>query len=238
MLENEWDVNVRIKGSISLDRPIILDDVTIRQKGRSLEASVQVSTDTPKKAQDIAVRKIHDVLDVISTISEQNLEIEGLFNITGNNYGSASLPASFNIKRILNTNDLENIATLSNMISRSNTTVFLRALSYYRKGFGSVDPFDGFFSFWQSIEIITNKFEGDTIRNKAQNMFNLMNEDLMEDFESYRIMRNNIVHGNKPRDISQIQLVSEKIEGIKHMSRKIINKIIQDETFRRNVFDD
>jgi hypothetical protein len=166
-LGNEWDVSVRIKGSISLNRPIIFDDVTIRQKGRSLEASVQVSTDTPKKAQDIAVRKIHDVLDVISTISEQYLEIEGLFNITGNNYGSASLPASFNITRILNANDFENIENLSSLISQSNTTVFSRALSYYRKGLGSVDPFDGFFSFWQSIEIITNKFPGKNIKNKA-----------------------------------------------------------------------
>ena len=150
----EWDVSVRIKGSISLHRPLLIDEVTICKKGRSLEASVKVFTDTQKKAQDIAVRKIHDVLDVISTISEQNLEIEGLFNITGNNSGSASLPASFGITRILNENDLKNIENLNNIISHSNTTVFSRALSYYRKGLGSVDPFDGFFSFWQSIEII------------------------------------------------------------------------------------
>ena len=54
--------------------------------------------------------------------------------------------------------------------------------------------------------------------------------DFPNDFDNFKEIRNNIVHGNKPRDIDQIRYVSENIDGIKSLASLVLQKILDNDS--------
>jgi len=238
MLQKEWSASVVIKGAISFSDRFCLNDVELRSRSQDIVATCRVYANSSSNAQDIVIRKISDVLDIISFLSDQHMEIKGAVNLQSTGGGIADLPASFSVRRILNEHDIQEIENYNQTLSDAQTTDYLRALSYYRKGLGSIDPFDKFVSFWQTIEIVINKVSGrGGIRNKAETFFNHIPMLLPPEFEVYREMRNNIVHGSKSRDIDQIRNVSGNIEGIKKLATLVLQKAKENRTLNQIILE-
>lgn len=236
MLTQEWHASAIIKGAISFTERFSINDVELRSRSQDLIADCRVYADDPIKARDIAIRNINDVLDIISFLSDQHMEIKGALNLHSAGGGTADLPAGFSLRRILNENNILEVENYNSMLSNAQTTDFSRALSYYRKGLGSIDPFDSFVSFWQAIEIVINKYESDgSVHNRASMFFEHMQMALPTNFDVYREMRNNIVHGSKSRDIDQIRVVSESIEGIKTLARLILQKVYDNDSINQRI---
>jgi len=235
MRDAVWRVSAKIKGPIDFVNTLDINGVEFRSGRNTITAKCRIYATNSQNARDVAIRNISDILDVISFLSNQHVEIEGAISLQSEGTGTVDLPAGFIIKRVLDESDINQIENLNNIVLNAQTTDYGRALSYYRKGLGSVDPFDSFVSFWQAIEIVLNKYPGNTVRNRTNNFFNSINIEIPNDFENYRQMRNNIVHGTKPRDIEQIRNVSDNIEGIKRLANLVLQKVIDNPSVRQTV---
>ena len=237
MRGTEWRVSVRVKGSISFHDPFLLNGVEFRSGKNTISARNTVSADSSNDARDIAIRNISDVLDLLSYVTHQHLEIEGGIRITGGSRGIADLPASFTIRRILDIDDIVKIEEINDLVNTAQKTDYQRALSYYRNGMGSVDPFDSFVSFWKSCEIIFNQFSGRSIKLRAESFYSEINESLPENFIRFRDIRNNIAHGSKSRDINEIRFVSNNIPDLQKMTDHVLQNARENQRINQKVFN-
>lgn len=225
-----WQIKLDIEGLLRLDRTYLIKDVTLKNKGSNkLQAVIDVEGDNSSIASDVAIRKVNDVLDTLSLMTNISLIIAGEKQIhqLGSNVHILSLPASYSISRISNNEEIQNAEEILNNVSNEETT-FLRAVGWYRKGLNGIDAFDTFLAFWNSIEIITEKFgpSGPEINGSKDKMIKMLNTHLggnYSDFvrESYEY-RKNIAHGAKPVILEQIILVSSKIPKLKEVANKFL----------------
>ena len=225
-----WQIKLDIEGSLRLDKTHLIKDVTLKNKGSNkLQAVIDVESDNSSVASDVAIRKVNDVLDTLSLMTNISLVIAGEKQIhqIGSNIHISSLPASYSIIRISNNEEIQNAEEILNKISDEETT-FLRAVGWYRKGLNGIDAFDTFLAFWNSIEIITEKFgpSGPTINGSKEKMIRMLNSCLKGDYsdfvrESYEY-RKNIAHGVKSVNFEQIRLVSSKIPRLKEVANEFL----------------
>ena len=128
MITQEWNATATIKGSISFTDQFRINDVELRSRSQGLRASCRIYADDPIKARDIAIRNINDVLDIISFLCDQHMEIKGALNLHSAGVGTADLPAGFTLRRILNENNIMEMENYNSIIS--DVAVSLEALNF------------------------------------------------------------------------------------------------------------
>ena len=225
-----WEIKLDIEGSLRLDGTHEINDVTLKNKGSNkLQAIINLKANDSSVAFDVAIRKVNDVLDSLSLITNSNLIIAGekLVHQLGSNSHSVTIPIDAHISRICDRGEIQNAEKILNNISNEERT-FLRALGWYRKGLNGIDAFDKFLAYWNSIEIITQKYgpSGDDINGSRDRMISMLNEylecDNSEFVNELNIYRNNIVHGVKAVELNQIALVSSKIPNLKKVANDFL----------------
>ncbi len=110
---------------------------------------------------------------------------------------------------------------------------FLRALSWYRKGLVSEDPFDKFLAFWNSIEVVASKYHTPTDRttNGVKNQIWQCFNELWNDVDSWKEIsgqrewinenyetRKNVAHGIISIDVESIEEIIAKLEMIERLA--------------------
>lgn len=237
-----WQIKLDIEGLLRLDRTYLIKDVTLKNKGSNkLQAVIDVEADNPSVASDVAIRKVNDVLDTLSLMTDSSLIIAGEKQVhqLDSNIHISSLSASYSVSRIINNEEIQNAEEILNNISGEEIT-FLRAVGWYRKGLNGIDAFDTFLAFWNSIEIITQKFgpSGPEINGSKDKMIQMLNNrlggnysDFVREFYEYR---NNIAHGAKPVILEQIRLVSSKIPKLKEVANKFLLDYAKSNYLREN----
>ncbi len=101
-------------------------------------------------AEKLALRKVSDLLNILSFISDCSIKLVGVEPTDGNDSVS---PTTI---RILSANEMQRWR----IVELSGDYGLLSALRYYRKVLNELDPFDAFLAFWTSMEIICSESRG------------------------------------------------------------------------------
>ena len=109
MQTSEWKATVKIQGPLSFPTRFTIDGIELRSRSNDIIAVWRIQALDTRSARHIVIRKINDVLDIISFISKQHVEIQGTLNLHSEGKGFIGLPAVFSIRRIFNE---ENIAEI------------------------------------------------------------------------------------------------------------------------------
>jgi len=115
---------------------------------------------------------------------------------------------------------------------------FLRALGWYRKGLYTEDPFDRFFAFWLSMEIVAGKYHPRTertekgIRNQMWECFKTLwgecdqwpiikgEEKWIDDSYQTRV---DIAHGAVPVNVESVEAILPRLDTIQMLAHAFLH---------------
>jgi hypothetical protein len=157
-----YEVTLRVTGPVKIKDEIrfnankelkigeIFDSaVEIRPDPEGFHIIVTVFTSHQEQANKIALLFVGRMLDILSILINIPLFVS---LVSDWKYTKES-----NQKAILDKKDFQTAFELSRVQSDKRST-FLRGLSWRRKALYTEDPYDRFFAYWLSIEVIANKF--------------------------------------------------------------------------------
>jgi hypothetical protein len=115
--------------------------------------------------------------------------------------------------------------------------VFLRALSWYRKGLFSEDPYDRFLAFWNSIEVVTSKYHPPIPENREDKSKSQMWESFKALWgecaewpvsdtwidDNYQT-RKDIAQGTIPVNVEDVSRVLAKMDVIERLAYRFLNE--------------
>lgn len=251
-----WDVEITVIGPVSIIHPFELNvrkelnhpqafysDVRIRESDNGFIAIVTAFAPNPELAESAAVLWFGRMLDFLSLRLNLPLQLE-LSDKT------LTQKKSSRVRRKIDRIDILQSFIESRIISIEETT-YARALSWFRKGRYTQDPFDKFLAYWNSIETVASKYNP----NKAACADKGSICHIWECFkhawgecEKWEFIagqnkwidegneiRKNIAHGIFPIEIDSIQSIVKKIPEVEQVTHKFLTdwyKIIRPKVTR------
>lgn len=222
---HEWLVRMKVDSSVNIGTKVLLGDVEFIQRKKWMEAAARVIAASRDAAEKVAVRKVSDLLNILSFVSNSSTKLAGVEPLEKSD---SAFPTT---TRIINTEELDKWRA----IEAVNDLELFRALGYYRKGLNEPDPFDAFVGFWNAVEIICSNSSGRGIANKILNSARTHAIEITQgEVDDLTGTRNRIVHGAKQYHIDQIELVAKKIPKIQDLARRFLNVKIRRATTYSN----
>jgi len=248
-----WEVNLIVYGSITVESTIrfsefkglrLLDpfysDIEIRRNrfDSGVVATVTAFAPSGQLAREAAILFFGQTLDVLSLQINQPLYLNFNDNRSGSNAShNRNNHASHNTLRRVKKEEWQDAFKEARLLASTETT-FLRALSWYRKGLHSEDPFDKFLAFWNAIEIVASKYhppipKGREKASKSQTWesfkalwgecenWSIIQGQKQWIDENYEI-RMTIAHGIQPIDIETVKEVTQKLDAIQQVAHKFL----------------
>jgi len=192
---------------------------------------VTVYTSQQEQANKIALLFVGRMLDVLSILIDLPLFVS---LVSDWKYTKES-----NQKAILIKSDFEKAFEFSR-IQNENRLTYLRGLSWRRKALYTEDPYDRFFAYWLSIEVITNKLnpnkenckdkETGKYKGSICNIWECF-KHLWGDNANWKVIggnlnwidenvqvRNKIGHGTFSVDIKSVDEIIERLDSLKEVS--------------------
>jgi hypothetical protein len=216
-MRHEWIVRMKAKGPINIGTRKVFDNINFIQRKKWIEAEARVTAVNKENAEKIAVRKVSDLLNILSFVSDRSIKLEG---VEPAETRDSTSPVTV---RVINKNEIE---SWRNMETFNDPELF-RGLAYYRKGLNELDPFDAFLAFWAAVEIVSSSGRGRSIASKIVSYARAHSIEISEkDVDDLRGTRNRIAHGAKQYDIDQVDYVAKKIPRVKELARRLLNATI------------
>ena len=215
-MRHEWLVRMKVEGAVNIGTKINFDNVEFIQRKKWIEAAARVNEVNKEAAENVAVRKVSDILNVLSFVSNSSIKLVGVELVERSD---SAFPVTI---RVLNAAEVQRWKTLEGL---SDPQIF-RGLGYYRKGLNEPDPFDAFLAYWSAIEIVARAHRSNgrgiapRILSFARARSIRIDETEVRDLKG---TRNRIVHGEKRYDIDQIRRVAEKIPRIRELARQFLD---------------
>jgi hypothetical protein len=157
-----YEVTLRVTGPVKITHTITFNANKELRIGEVFDSAIEINPDTEgfhiiatvftahqEQANKIALLFVGRMLDMLSILVDLPLFVS---LISDWKYTKES-----NQKAILDKTDFQKAFELSRIQSDKRST-FLRGLSWRRKALYTEDPYDRFFAYWLSIEVIANKF--------------------------------------------------------------------------------
>lgn len=240
-----WTVEISVIGPISISYEINFDarkelehsepfysHVQIFPAENGIRAVVSAFAPNSDLAEKAAILWFSRMLDVLSL----HLGLSFQLDITNNIIIQKN---DFKIKRLVDKGDFVNAFHQSRILSITETT-FLRALSWFRKGKYSPDPYDKFLAFWNSIETVASKYNP----NKAncQNKGSICHiwecfKKLWGDVENWEFIagqknwidecneiRVSVAHGTVPIEIDSLERIIKKLPEVEKVAHKFLKE--------------
>lgn len=195
-------------------------DIDIRSHTSGVLISSTVYTVDRDRAYKVALLFISQMLDVLSV--RINLPI----NI-GN--GESQTAVRNIVKAVVDAEEFKNSFATARWINLTENKL-LRAFSWYRKGLYTVDPFDKFLAFWNSISVVADGYCNDNERtrlgvvNRIWDCFITIwgpseNWSFINGDERWinvnNDIRNKIAHGGVTVDIRYIDDVLDRLDSVR-----------------------
>lgn len=241
-----WDITLNVYGPITVEKKFSFRQRKDFQHNDRLYSDIEVSkngslgitiTLTAFANEQTIARKAGlyfcgQALDVLST----NINLPTILTLTG----SKSVSARVETERRRLTEDELNEAFRTARLWVLTEPTFLRAVGWYRKGLYTEDPFDKFLAFFNSVEILCNKYNPN--RGGCNNSGTNTKCHMWETFkaiwgecpewpiipnqttwidENYEI-RKDIAHGIASIDVNVVEKVISEIDTIKQVAHKLI----------------
>jgi hypothetical protein len=204
---------MKVEGYVNIGSKIEFDDVEFIQRKKWIEAVARVSEVNREAAENVAVRKVSDILNVLSFVSDCSIKLVG---VEPAERSGSLFPVTI---RILNADEIQRWKTIDGL----REPQLFRGLGYYRKGLNELDPFDAFLAFWSAVEIVCSHSRGRCIANKILSFARTHSIEIDEsEVHDLKGTRNRIVHGVKRYDIDQIKRVAEKIPRIRELAKRFL----------------
>jgi hypothetical protein len=240
-----WSVDCYISGAVEVSSRFSFTE----QKGFRFEnqfySNIEVSNvtmygvkikvtayaSTSNLAKKAALVFVGEMVDILSFCINVPLLLSMDNEIPKNNH-------RYDVRRVIETNEIRQSFKLARKVSQNEPTL-LRALGWYRKGLITDDPMDKFLAFWNSIEIITNKYHPPLEKGREEGSKNKMWAcfiDLWGDVDNWNIPKNkgktwidenydtrkNIAHGIASVSINDIEKVMEKNKTIEVLALRFL----------------
>lgn len=234
-----WEVTFFVYGPVTVTRRLNLNepkgfrlqdpfysDIEIKRTNSGIEATVTAYASTEQLAYKAALLFFGQMLDALVIQVDQPLYLS-LYNRRSN------FNEVYNTRRRIEKEDWRAAFREARLLALTETT-FLRALSWYRKGLYTEDPFDKFLAFWNSIEIVAGKYHPLIPEDKPQGSKSQIWESfkaLWGECEKWPVISGNtdwidnnydirkeIAHGTKPIEIEAVEAVLDKLDIIKQVA--------------------
>ena len=239
---SDWEVAIHIKGNISFEQDKLkIDDLVLyHENNGKVVAKITVKDRSENDARIEAIKRVNRVLDKIAF--EQNAPIrieksgikgsrisEPIGETTGGEIIVAWVDFTIEVNHQIDQNTLDNAARLvSDIQDEDKKHIFKKALGHYRNGLNAES--DGnprsFLDFWDSIEIIANKYgKGSYIKDKIYDCFEKCFGERKESKvkKCYEI-RKDAAHGLKDvSDPEEIYLMIKRTPQMKDLAREFLN---------------
>jgi hypothetical protein len=204
-------------------------DINLLNNPSGVTITLTARADTKKLARRAALYYIGQALDILtlqlreplylSLIDEQPIRAD-----------------RHHVRRIVEQDEWHNVFESARALNRSHTA-YMRALSWYRKGLYTEDPFDKFLAFWNSIEIVASEYKpkGSCAKRGTKcyiwECFKLIwgecpewpvvsgNTSWIDD--NYNV-RKDVAHGTMPVNIRRVERVVEKLETIEQVAHRFL----------------
>lgn len=218
-------IKLREQKGINLDDPFY-SDIEITNTTSGVKVTVTAFASTDELARRAGLFFVGQMLDVLTFSLNQpiNLSLQKGPKFTQN---------EFDVQRIIEKIEWSNSFKISRQLSFDEPT-FLRAIGWYRKGLCTEDPLDKFLAFWNSIEIVANKYHPPLQPGRAKGAKNFIWACFIELWgnctqwpvipgetnwidENYD-KRVEIAHGTSSVDIEQVERVLNMITRIKPLA--------------------
>jgi hypothetical protein len=157
-----FEVTLNVSGSVKVQDKMRFDTLKELNMGEVFRSGIEIQpseevfdivviiiTSQQEKANKIALLFVGRMLDILSI----KLNVPLFVSL----HSDWKYVRKTNQKAILQKSDFQSSFEFSRL-SNDNYSTFLRGLSWYRKALYTEDPYDKFFAFWLSIEVIANKF--------------------------------------------------------------------------------
>lgn len=238
-----WEVDISVIGPVSIRNRIMLNarkelehpdpfysQITIENQDNGFRATVTAFAPNSILAEKAAILFFGRMLDALSLKLNLPLQLDLAQKVF--------IPRNHNnIRRILDNNDFSRAFAEARLLSLTETT-YLRALSWYRKGKYTQDPFDKFLSFWNSIETVASKYNPNKIACKDKGAICHIWEcfkSIWGECENWEFIsgqtkwidtcnkhRRDIAHGIVPIEIDFVEKVVEKLEELENVAHKFL----------------
>ena len=238
---SDWEVAIHIKGNISFEQDKLkIDDLVFyHENNGKVFAKTTVKDRSENDASIEAIKRVNRVLDEIAF--EQNASIriersgikgsrisEPIGETTVGEITDAWIGFTVKLNHKINQNTLGNAARLvSDIQDEDKKRIFQKALSHYRNGLNakSDENPSAFLDFWDSIEIIANKYgKGSYIKDKIYDCFEKCFGERKESKvkKCYEI-RQDAAHGTKDMsDPKEIDRMIKSTPEIKKLARDFL----------------
>jgi hypothetical protein len=240
-----WEVTLFVYGPIATKRLIQLNepkgfelgndpfysDIKIERSSSGIKAEVSAYASTEELAYKAALLFFGQMLDVLA------LKINLPLYLSLYDRKISLKEEAYKTRRIVTREEWRTAFREARLLALSETT-YLRALGWYRKGLHTEDPFDKFLAFWNSIEIVTNKYHPPIPSDKATGSKSKIWESfkkLWGDCKNWPVIpgqtkwiddnneiRNKIAHGTQPIDIETIDEVIKMLDDIQKVAYEFI----------------
>lgn len=239
----EWQVElyvygpVTVRGHSSLHEPkgydpddIFYTDINTRNMSNGLHVEVTARAENDKLAQRTALHFVGQALDVLSL----RLRLPLVASLLENQPSKAEPGRA---RRIITHDEWREAFQEARQLNQERTTLH-RALSWYRKGLYTEDPFDKFLAFWIAIEtVVRNDRPSEICPQKAgvkrymRECFTLLwgpddgwpeiagnTEWISETCD----MRNEIAHGGVPVNARRVEGVLGRLETLEAVTFRFL----------------
>ncbi len=239
-----WEVDISVIAPVSIRNSINFDArkelehnnpfysrINIINDDNGFKATVTAFAPNSELAEKAAVLFLGRMLDVLSV--KTNLPFQ--LDLTKNVFFPNTVE---NVRRILDGNDFREAFQESRLLSLTETT-FLRALSWFRKGKYTQDPFDKFLALWNSIETVASKYNPNKENCKKKGTVCHIWESFKSvwgECESWEFIngdkkwidvcnkhRKNIAHGVIPIEINSVENIISKLNELENVAHKFLN---------------
>ena len=242
-----YKVDLTIVGPLTIEHPIIFDTdkelsigdifrskINIHSNIYGLDISSTVFTNDADAACRVALLFIGKMLDILSI--KTNLP----YYVTNKEIKNKQERTT--VRTVVTKHEFDKCFELSRFLNLNKTTLS-RSLTWYRKGLYTEDPFDKFLAFWNSINVLANKYCEDNERTKKGTVNQIWDcfvtlwgsESVLKEFQSAKIdkikemndIRNNIAHGLVPVEVPYVQNVINKIAYVQQLAYRFITEFSQ-----------
>ena len=238
-----WDVEISVYGPISIVHPFELNvrkdlnhpeafysQVRVHESEYGFVAIVTAFAPNTELAENAAILWFGRMLDFLSLRLNLPLQLDLADNILVQKN-------SYKVKRKIDRDDFSLAFRESRIFSLEEIT-YSRAISWFRKGKYSQDPFDKFLAFWNSIETIASKYnpKKELCKNKGtichmwESFKHVWGECENWEFiggqnkwiDEGNEIRKDIAHGIIPIEINSIQQIMKKLPEVELVAHKFL----------------
>lgn len=238
-----WEVILFVYGSITVEETLRLSelkgfrledpfysDIEIRRSRAfsGIEATVTAFADTKYFAREAAILFFGQMLDTLS------IKIKQPLYLNFSDHQSSSRKTHDTMRRVTKDEWQEAFKEARLLALTDETTTFLRALGWYRKGLYTEDPFDKFLAFWNSIEIVASKYYCLVSKERiegSKEQIKTCFKALWGECENWSIIkgqtnwirdnyeiRKTIAHGTQPVTIETVKEVTQRIYTVEQVA--------------------